>query len=106
MEINNLWQNCLDRLESQIPATDFNIWLRPLQIDIKDEQLFLLAPNRFVMDHINEKFFQQIVHCIQETAPGMAFNIQLTIRRKSLHHHLPLNSQRNKLIQGKILIVP
>lgn len=81
LDSTNIWQKCLDRLEVKIPSSDFNIWLRPLQIDIQDDQLRLLAPNRFVLDHIQEKFLEQIIDCLKEIIPVTEFNydVQLLI---------------------------
>ncbi len=76
METTALWQKCMDHLESEITPEEFNIWIRPLQIEMDQEQLLLLAPNRFVMDYINDKFIERITRCIYEYSA----NSQLTVR--------------------------
>lgn len=79
MESVSLWQKCLDHLETTLSPSDFNIWLRPLQAEIMADKIRLLAPNRFVMDHISEKFFPAIAGCIQELFPEHSFAIELAI---------------------------
>lgn len=79
MESTSLWQKCLDHLENQLSPSDFNIWLRPLQAEISAEKIRLLAPNRFVVDHISEKFLPTISACIQQLFPEQSFAIELSI---------------------------
>lgn len=64
MEID-LWQQCLDNLRNNIAAPKFNTWIRPLQAEIKSNQLVLLAPNEFVVRHINENFLTDIINVLQ-----------------------------------------
>lgn len=50
--MNSLWNICLVKLENEVPSTDFNTWIRPLQAVETEGKLHLLAPNRFVLDWI------------------------------------------------------
>ena len=56
----SLWEKCLDSLESEYPSQQFNTWIRPLQAEHNADKLVLLAPNRFVMDWIAERFLNRI----------------------------------------------
>ncbi|MFQ5993458.1 MAG: chromosomal replication initiator protein DnaA [Acidiferrobacterales bacterium] len=55
-----LWSNCLAQLEEELSAQQFNTWIRPLQAEKHERQLRLLAPNRFVMEWVRERFMQRI----------------------------------------------
>lgn len=57
---DSLWQRCLENLESEVTPQQFNTWLRPLQAIESDGHLRLLAPNRFVLDWVNERFINNI----------------------------------------------
>ena len=57
---STLWKKCLDHLENELTAQQFNTWIRPLHAIEDGATLRLLAPNRFVMDWVNERFFQKI----------------------------------------------
>jgi chromosomal replication initiator protein len=46
------WQTCLKHLERELPAEDFNTWIRPLQIRSAKGRTVLLAPNEYVRDYI------------------------------------------------------
>ena len=50
------WRRCLDTLQTLVSEQDFNTWIRPLQVNDNGRLLILLAPNRFVVDWVNEKF--------------------------------------------------
>lgn len=69
---NSLWQRCLGRLQEELPAQQFNMWIRPLQADEDGQQLRLFAPNRFVLDWVNDKFLARIVELLGEVEQGGA----------------------------------
>ncbi|MDH5409134.1 MAG: chromosomal replication initiator protein DnaA [Gammaproteobacteria bacterium] len=54
------WDKCLGRLESELSQQQFNTWIRPLHAVQEGNEITLLAPNRFVMDRINELFMNRI----------------------------------------------
>ncbi|SNC58283.1 chromosomal replication initiator protein DnaA [Sodalis endosymbiont of Henestaris halophilus] len=56
----SIWQQCLTRLQDELPATEFCMWIRPLQAELSDNTLALYAPNRFVMDWVRDKYLQNI----------------------------------------------
>jgi chromosomal replication initiator protein len=55
-----VWQKCLEHLQEEFPAQQFNTWLRPLQAETQDTTLVLLAPNRFVVDWVKKNFYERI----------------------------------------------
>ncbi len=55
-----VWTNCLQQLESELSEQDLNTWIRPLQGTIDGGLLRLLAPNQFVVDSVQGRFFQRI----------------------------------------------
>ena len=55
-----LWKKCLERLEEELSAQQFNTWIRPLHAVAEADRLRLLAPNRFVMDWVRERFMDRI----------------------------------------------
>ncbi|MCG8671572.1 MAG: chromosomal replication initiator protein DnaA [Pseudomonadales bacterium] len=63
---NALWYRCLDRLQEELPSQQFNMWIRPLQVEEEGDSLRLLAPNRFVLDWVNEKFLSRITELLDE----------------------------------------
>jgi chromosomal replication initiator protein len=61
-----LWEKCLDSLQDEFPSQQFNTWIRPLQAEHSVDRLVLLAPNRFVLDWILEKFLYRIKELVQQ----------------------------------------
>lgn len=59
-----LWQQCLDRLEDELSSQQFNTWIRPLHAIETSGALRLLAPNRFVMDWVRERFLNRITELV------------------------------------------
>jgi chromosomal replication initiator protein len=59
--MQNLWDACLRRLEQELPAQQFNTWIRPLVPEAgAGDGLVLTAPNRFVLDLVRERFAARI----------------------------------------------
>ncbi|HMB61235.1 MAG TPA: DnaA/Hda family protein, partial [Xanthomonadales bacterium] len=56
----NHWQTCLTYLERELPAEDFNTWIRPLQPKSSKGQTVLLAPNGYVRDYIALNHLERI----------------------------------------------
>ncbi len=60
----DFWSFCLSRLESELPPQQFSTWIKALQADgaASAEQPFLrlLAPNRFVLQWVRERYLQRI----------------------------------------------
>ncbi len=63
---SSLWLQCLQRLQEALPATEFSMWVRPLQAELNDNTLTLFAPNRFVLDWVREKYINQINQLLNE----------------------------------------
>lgn len=57
----DLWQQCLNRLEREIPLEELNTWIRPLQVREDEQDLVrLLAPNDFVRDQVATHYLEPI----------------------------------------------
>lgn len=56
----SLWQQCLARLQDELPATEFSMWIRPLQAELSNNTLALYAPNRFVLDWVRDNYLNNI----------------------------------------------
>lgn len=61
--MQGFWATCLSRFEKELPAQQFNTWIRPLRLDASlapSGELRLLAPNRFVLQWVKERFLPRI----------------------------------------------
>ena len=75
----SLWSNCLTRLEQELSAQQFNTWIRPLQAVKEEHTLRLLAPNRFVMDWVKERFLTRIAELATQTDTSPQLNVSVEV---------------------------
>lgn len=67
-----LWNRCLARLEDELPAQQYSMWLRPLQVVASADggELILFAPNRFIVDWVRDKYLERIGELLGELQSG------------------------------------
>lgn len=79
-----MWQQCVDRLQDELPSQQFNTWIRPLQASSDGRHLTLLAPNRFIKDFVSDKFSERISELVRELGRESAVEVVLRIGGESL----------------------
>lgn len=79
---DSLWEKCLNSLEGEFPSQQFNTWIRPLQAEHREGKLILLAPNRFVLDWIVERFLARINELVNHFSDQSPPDIVLEIGSK------------------------
>ena len=77
-----LWQKCLGYLQDELPSQQFNTWIRPLQADTEGQSLKLLAPNRFVLQWVSDKYLTRISELLSELSNGQPPQLILEIGSK------------------------
>lgn len=77
------WDDCLKNLKSIIKDQEFNTWIRPLHVEISDNQLKILAPNRFVQDWVRRNYLQMINEILATNYPDENINTTLEIGSKT-----------------------
>ncbi|HEX2139430.1 MAG TPA: chromosomal replication initiator protein DnaA [Woeseiaceae bacterium] len=60
----NLWNRCVRDLQAELPEQQFNTWIRPLQAVEDGSVLRLLAPNRFVVDWLQQHYIERILQLV------------------------------------------
>ncbi len=97
--IQSIWSSCANRLSGELPAQQFNTWIRPLKVKLfshshsphsapanpnafdssqgtdiasvgAGQQVQLLAPNRFIEDWVKSKFLARIQELFVEFGGG------------------------------------
>ena len=77
-----LWQQCIELLRDELPAQQFNTWIRPLQVEAAADELRVFAPNRFVLDWVNEKYLGRLLELLAERGNGSVPALSLLIGSK------------------------
>lgn len=93
------WQQCLESLQEDLPAKQFNTWLRPVQAHIDNDELVLLAPNSFVLDHIKKNFLETITETITDLGCD---NTKIRLAIGTVKHNFESNPKNtNKKVTPK-----
>ena len=75
--VSVLWKETLLQLEGELSDQELNTWIRPLQAVEEGNKLRLLAPNRFVLDSVRDRFLERIQQVI--TILGAGKQVQLEV---------------------------
>ena len=83
--MSETWKRCVEALGSELSDQDLNTWIRPLQAEERDNQLCLLAPNRFVMEWVQDRFMDSIQVSLErvcgDAPPTIVFDIGSAARK-------------------------
>jgi chromosomal replication initiator protein len=66
--MSDLWERCQQDLRHTLSEQQFRTWIKPLAAEERDRVLTLLAPNRFVLEWVREKFLQTIEQLVTRLA--------------------------------------
>ena len=75
----SLWTRCVNHLEHELSEQELNTWIRPLHAMEDGETLRLLAPNRFVMDWVRDRFLPRISNLARELAEDKQRRVSLEV---------------------------
>jgi chromosomal replication initiator protein len=85
--MNGFWDSCLSHFEQQLSAQQFNTWIKPLRLEnavVDGSELRLVAPNRFVMQWVRERFLAEIEEISRRFFPSpVAIALTLSERAES-----------------------
>ena len=74
-----LWKSCIHKLESELSEQQLNTWIRPLHAIEENGGLTLLAPNRFVLDWVQNNFLERIDELIAANSNVSKSTVSLEI---------------------------
>jgi len=89
-----VWERCLGRLEEELPSQQFNTWIRPLQPTLEADGLRLLAPNRFVMEWVRDKFLGRISELVREFSGFEGQQVSIAVGTQARRAAAPANAPR------------
>lgn len=72
------WSVCVEQLAEELTAEQLNTWIRPLQPDVQDKQVFLYAPNRFVKDWVEDRYLDKI-RSLYNQLHGGVYRIEIRV---------------------------
>ena len=81
--LEGVWADCAKQLSDELPAQQFNTWIRPLRAQLFDaavdvdlngaglsQRVQLVAPNRFIEDWVQNKFLSRIEQLFAQFGAG------------------------------------
>lgn len=96
--MENFWSICLGRFQQELSAQQFNTWIKPLQIEVNNDALRLLAPNRFVQQWVKDRFLHRI-ELLAEEVLSQPLHIELALLENGhIVHEQPIAQPALKLI--------
>ena len=73
-----LWNNCLERIQADVTESDFNTWIRPLEAELNESVLTIFSPNQFVADWLKANLAKQLLDSVQHFL-GSNYSINIVI---------------------------
>ncbi|MBU6459440.1 MAG: chromosomal replication initiator protein DnaA [Proteobacteria bacterium] len=58
--MEGFWPDCLKRFEQELTSQQFNTWIKPLKFEAGTASFRLIAPNKFVLQWIKDRFLSRI----------------------------------------------
>jgi len=89
----SLWKKCLSALEGDLPEQDFNTWIRPLQAIESDDELRLLAPNRFVVNWVQNHSLDRLKRYCERYQPDRETRITIQVGGQATPAPRPVNGR-------------
>lgn len=77
------WTKCVDSLRDELPAQQFNTWIRPLSAEMDTSTLRLFAPNRFIKEWVNDKFYERICELVKQFYDEGSVSVVLEVGQHS-----------------------
>ena len=96
-----LWKQCLNRLEAELSPQQFNTWIRPLHVIEEGDTLHLLAPNRFVLDWVKEKYLERITDLLTTLVDNRPITIAIAVGSRSATHVAVIDAKADIIARKK-----
>ncbi|HEY8567668.1 MAG TPA: chromosomal replication initiator protein DnaA [Microbulbifer sp.] len=75
---DSVWKQCAACLQDELPPQQFSTWIRPLCVsdDSSEGELRLVAPNRFVLNWVSDKYLDHIRELAQQFS-GRSLHVEV-----------------------------
>jgi chromosomal replication initiator protein len=90
----NLWDRCARVLQAELPEQQFNTWIRPLQAVEDGRVLRLLAPNRFVVDWLQQHYIERIAELVDNSGGSLQVVVEVGSRQAQAAAYVSPRAER------------
>ncbi|MDX8411456.1 MAG: chromosomal replication initiator protein DnaA [Mariprofundaceae bacterium] len=89
------WEPIFDQLANQIPASQFDAWIRPIQAECEQQSIALMVPSRFFLDGLKERYESMIQAFVQDKY-GASIELRFVVNAA-----LPKKSATTSTVRGQ-----
>lgn len=115
MSKTNLAEDFFKKLEEKIDEKNFKLWIKPLSVEIKKEDFFVITKNKFAKNWIEKEYRFYFNEVLSEIDPEKIFSlkIEFKLNKSSFKKNsstklrkisLPKTAQKNKYIENPNLV--
>ena len=97
----NFWQRCLECLREECSVKQFDTWLRPVQEMVDDGQITLLVPNDFVLEYLQEHFWERIETILKDLGYNAALKLKVGSKTAIENNTSALSNDYAALVEKK-----
>src|SRR5688500_19125013 len=88
--MDSLWPSLAAELKKELPAQQFDTWIKPLRAERHGEQLVLLAPNHHVLRWVRSNLLTKIESRVERVA-GNRLSVNLVLDEKQLETQIVMH---------------
>lgn len=99
--MTQFWIDCLRRFESELPAQQFNAWIKTLRMESHEDgrRLRLVAPNGFILKWVRDRYLNRIEELSRQFFPSPV-SIDLIVDESSQALIQPDNLEQGSIIES------
>ncbi|MEY6432733.1 chromosomal replication initiator protein DnaA [Thioalkalicoccus limnaeus] len=75
----SIWDQCVAFLKGELTTAEFNTWIMPLQAEEETNRLNLFAPNRFVMQWVEDHYRDRLLDLCKLYGDGRITEVRLVV---------------------------
>ena len=104
------WSECAEKLEAKLSQEEFNTWIKPLKVNIHENNLEISAPNDFVLTYVQENLGQIIENLVSQSNESLVVKFR-TLDKSTFVDKLNVSEQNkaslvqnftfNSFVEGK-----
>jgi len=105
MHQESLWQQISDRLKEELPASQFDAWIRALSADHHDHELVIRTPSRFFLDSLKSNYGEHITRLTRQVygaEMAVSYMIDPTLATAAIDTPSPQDNPHASLVDGYI----
>ena len=96
MNVNVVWDKCLEELKYQVKDSVFTMWLRPLSAQVVEDHLIVHAPNQYFVTHVTKHHLADIEKLVRKHSDGAINSVVIRVDKSDAHFESS-SSPQNKV---------